>query len=151
MSTPSLPTTAPPRLSDLSVGDRLPHLSVPVDRARLVHYAGASGDRNPIHWDERFATGVGLPDVIAHGMFTMGAAIRCVADWCGDPGRIVEYATKFVGMVLVPHDAGATIDVTGTVTKIDEQADRVTVELAVTSAGAKVLGRPVAVVDLRGR
>lgn len=143
--------STPPRLSELSVGDRLPPLRVEVDRARLVHYAGASGDRNPIHWDERFAAGVGLPDVIAHGMFTMGAAIQCVATWCADPGRIVEYAAKFVGMVLVPPEGDAAIDVTGTVKKIDEQTGRVTVELAVTSGGRKVLGRPLAVVALGER
>ncbi len=141
MSTPSTD------LSTVSVGDTLSPLEITVDRARLVHYAGASGDRNPIHWDERFATGVGLPDVIAHGMFTMGAAIECVSAWCGDPARILEYGTKFVGMVVVPHDTGATVQVTGTVKKVDAQAGRATVELAVTSGGAKVLGRALAVVS----
>ena len=134
-------------LSTVAVGDTLPPLEIAVDRARLVHYAGASGDRNRIHWDEPFATGVGLPDVIAHGMFTMGAAIECVSAWCGDPARILEYGTKFVGMVVVPREAGATVQVSGTVKKIDPEAGRATVELAVTSGGAKVLGRALAVVS----
>lgn len=144
-ATAGIPAVIP---TDVAVGDELPALEIVVDRARLVHYAGASGDRNPIHWDADFATGVGLPDVIAHGMFTMGAAIECVSDWCGDPGRIVEYGTKFVGMVVVPREEGATVQVTGTVTKLDETTGRATVELTVTAAGRKVLGRALAVVDL---
>lgn len=140
-----------PKIADVSVGDQLPPLHIDVDRARLVHYAGASGDRNPIHWDERFAQRVGLPDVIAHGMFTMGAAVEAVGAWCADPGRIVEYSSKFVGMVVVPHDAAAGIKVAGTVKKVDEETGRVTVELAVTSDGTKVLGRALAVVDLSAR
>lgn len=138
-------------LAGVTVGDALPPLQIDVDRARLVHYAGASGDRNPIHWDDRFAATVGLPDVIAHGMFTMGAAVEAVAAWCGDPGRIVEYGTKFVGMVPVPHDSGARIDVAGTVKKVDADTGRVTVELTVTTGGAKVLGRAIAVVALGDR
>ncbi len=140
-----------PRASELSsvtAGDELPPLEIRVDRARLIHYAGASGDRNPIHWDADFATGVGLPDVIAHGMFTMGAAVECVSSWCGDPGRILEYGTKFVGMVVVPRGEGATVQVSGTVTKVEADSPRATVTLTVTSEGRKVLGRAVVVVSL---
>ncbi|ALM40967.1 Dehydratase [Streptomyces sp. FR-008] len=72
--------------ADVEVGTELPAQSFPVTRATLVRYAGASGDFNPIHWNERFAKEVGLPDVIAHGMFTMAEAIRVVTDWTGDPG-----------------------------------------------------------------
>ena len=75
----------------MSVGQALPALTVHVDRARLVQYAGAALGRNPIHWDERFAVSVGLPDVIAHGMFTMGSVIEIVSAWVGDAGRVVEY------------------------------------------------------------
>ena len=134
-------------MSTLQPRDVLFTAETAVDRARLVRYAGASGDFNPIHWNQEFAVSVGLPDVIAHGMFTMGAAIECVSAWCGDPARILEYGTKFVGMVVVPHDTGATVQVTGTVKKVDAQAGRATVELAVTSGGAKVLGRALAVVS----
>ncbi len=145
---PTTAGTTVPSLADVAVGDELPALDIAVDRARLVHYAGASGDRNPIHWDADFATGVGLPDVIAHGMFTMGAAAECVGAWCVDPGRIVQYGTKFVGMVVVPREEGATVHVTGKVTKVDEASGQVTVELTVTCEGRKVLGRALAVVDL---
>ena len=85
----------------------------------LVKYAGASGDFNPIHWNERFAQSVGLPDVIAHGMFTMAEAVRVVTDWCGDPGMVVEYQVRFTKPVVVPdgvdEESGARLTVTGKV------------------------------------
>lgn len=119
-----------------------------VDRARLVDYAAASGDQNPIHQDEEFARSVGLPDVIAHGMWTMGVAVQVAVDWAGDPGRIVSYSTRFTAPVVVPADGGAEVEVTGTVASVDETADTATVALAVTCAGQKVLGRATAVVRL---
>ncbi len=137
-----------PRLDAVAVGDELPARTIHLDRARLVQYAGASLDRNPIHWDERFARGVGLPDVIAHGMLTMGAAVQVVVDWAGDAGRVVRYSTKFPGMVVVPYADGADVQVAGRVTKLDPAAGETTVELTATSAGQKVLGRCLAVVRL---
>ena len=77
-------------LADLAVGTQLPEQVYRVTRADLVRYAGASGDFNPIHWNERVATSVGLPGVIAHGMFTMAIAGRAVTDWTGDPGALLE-------------------------------------------------------------
>lgn len=133
---------------DIVVGDRIPHLSVTVNRARLIQYAAASGDRNPIHWDEVAAREAGLPGVIAHGMFTMGAAVEAVSTWAGHGGRVVLYQTKFTSAVPVPRDAGAVIEVDGTVAKIDPEPRQVTVHLTVTSAGTKVLGRPVVIVRL---
>ena len=113
-----------------------------------MRYAGASGDFNVIHWNQRVAQSVGLPDVIAHGMFTMALAARVVTDWAGDPGRVVEYGVRFTRPVPVPDDdEGAVVEVTGTVAaKLDDQ--RVRVDLTATSAGAKVLGRAQAVVVL---
>ena len=135
----------------VSVGDAIPGRTLHVDRATLVHYAGASGDRNVIHWDERFAKGVGLPDVIAHGMWTMGAAVEIVADWVGDPARVLEYGTRFTRPVVVPYEGGADIEVTGTVKKVDADAGEVTLELAVTQDDTKVLGRALAVLAVPGR
>ncbi|HET7476083.1 MAG TPA: MaoC family dehydratase [Dermatophilaceae bacterium] len=135
-------------VSQVAVGEQLPGRTVHVDRATLVQYAGASLDRNPIHWDERFARSVGLPDVIAHGMFTMGAAAEVVTAWAGDAGRLVEYSARFSKPVVVPHDSGADVEVTGVVRKVDTDTGRVTVELAVTCAGEKVLARTLAVVAL---
>ncbi|MEU3598778.1 MaoC family dehydratase [Streptomyces sp. NPDC006798] len=134
--------------ADVEVGTELPAGSFPVDRATLVRYAGASGDFNPIHWNERFAREVGLPDVIAHGMFTMAEAVRVVTDWAGDPGAVVDYTVKFTKPVVVPDDAeGALIEVSAKVAALLED-NRVRVDLTATSAGDKVLGMARAVVQL---
>ncbi|MET7515118.1 MULTISPECIES: MaoC family dehydratase [unclassified Streptomyces] len=134
--------------ADVEIGTELPAQTFPVTRATLVQYAGASGDFNPIHWNEKFAVEVGLPDVIAHGMFTMAEAIRVVTDWVGDPAAVVEYGVRFTKPVIVPNDdKGATIEVSGKVAaKLDD--GRVRVDLVATSAGQKVLGMSRAVVQL---
>ncbi|MYS38575.1 acyl dehydratase [Streptomyces sp. KhCrAH-43] len=132
----------------VEVGMELPARSFPVTRATLVQYAGASGDFNPIHWNERFAREVGLPDVIAHGMFTMAEAIRVVTDWAGDPGAVVEYGVRFTKPVVVPDDdKGAQIEVSGKVAALLDDR-RVRVDLTVMSDGKKVLGMSRAVVQL---
>ncbi|MFB7889598.1 MaoC family dehydratase [Cellulosimicrobium cellulans] len=137
-----------PVLADLSVGDVVGTRTVEVDRARLVRYAGASGDFNPIHWNDAFAAEVGLPGVIAHGMFTMGAAVALVEDWAGDPGAVVDYQTRFTRPVPVPNPGVATLEVTGTVGVVDTDAGTVRVDLTVTFEGARVLGKTQAVVRL---
>ncbi|MGI5457023.1 MaoC family dehydratase [Streptomyces sp. CA-249302] len=140
--------TAKIAYDDVEVGTELPAQSFPVTRATLVKYAGASGDFNPIHWNEKFAKEVGLPDVIAHGMFTMAEAIRVVTDWTGDPGAIVEYGVRFTKPVVVPNDdQGALIEVSAKVAaKLDDNTVRV--DLTATSVGQKVLGMSRAVVRL---
>src|SRR6476660_3055431 len=131
-----------------AVGDRLPAQDFPIHRFDLVRYAGASGDFNIIHWNERVATSVGLPNVIAHGMLTMAEAVRVVTDWAGDPGAVVEYGVRFTRPVVVPDDdIGAAVDVTGRVTELLD-GGRVRVELTATSRGDKVLGQARAVVRL---
>jgi acyl dehydratase len=137
-----------PVLDQVSVGTELPAQTFPIRRADLVRYAGASGDFNVIHWNERVARSVGLPDVIAHGMFTMALAVRIVTDWAEDPGRVVEYGVRFTRPIPVPDDdQGATLEVTGVVGALLEDG-RVRVDLTATSAGQKVLGRAQAVVQL---
>lgn len=132
----------------VAVGDELPALEVAVDRARLVHYAGASGDRNPIHWDPDFATGVGLPDVIAHGMLTMGRAIAPVALWAGDPGAVVEYGVRFTKPVPVPDPGTATVTLSGKVGALDAEAGTVRVDITAKGDLGAVLGKARAVVRL---
>ena len=140
--------SSPLAASDIEVGTELPTQSFALRRVDLVKYAGASGDFNVIHWNERVATEVGLPNVIAHGMLTMAEAIRVVTDWAGDPAAIVEYSTRFTKPVPVPDDHdGATVDVAGKVIEILE-GNRVKVELTVTCDGVKVLGMARAVVQL---
>jgi acyl dehydratase len=136
------------RYDEVEVGTELPAQTFPIQRVNLVQYAGASGDFNPIHWNERFAVGVGLPNVIAHGMFTMAEAARVLTDWVGDPGAVEEYGVRFTRPVVVPDDdRGATLEVTGTVTdKLD--GNRVQVDLSARSEGQTVLARARAVVRL---
>ncbi|ANW18647.1 MaoC family dehydratase [Streptomyces clavuligerus] len=134
--------------ADVEVGTELPARSFPVTRDTLVRYAGASGDFNPIHWNEKFAVAVGLPDVIAHGMFTMAEAVRVITDWTGDPGAVVEYGVRFTKPVVVPNDGeGALIEVSGKVAALLDD-NRVRVDLTATSGGEKVLGMARAVVAL---
>jgi len=135
-------------LADVEAGQSIPGSTVHIERATLVQYAGASLDRNPIHWDERFAKKVGLPDVIAHGMFTMGSAVTVVSEWVGDAGRVVEYSVRFTKPVVVPYEGGADVAVEGVVKAVDAEAKRATVELTAISSGDKVLGRALAVVQL---
>ncbi|MFI8941125.1 MaoC family dehydratase [Streptomyces syringium] len=134
---------------EVAVGTELPAQSFPVTRATLVQYAGASGDFNPIHWNEKFAKEVGLPDVIAHGMFTMAEAIRVVTDWAGDPASVVEYGVRFTKPVVVPNDdQGAVIEVSAKVAAKDDDARTVRVDLVAKSDGQKVLGMSRATVRL---
>jgi acyl dehydratase len=128
-------------------GEQLPEQRYAVTRADLVRYAGASGDRNPIHWSDRVATSVGLPGVIAHGMYTLALAARALDTWAGGPGHVVELGAKFTKPVVVPDDdTGVEVVVRGTVTGVSEAGTAVTLE--VTCGGEKVLGMPRAV--LRG-
>jgi acyl dehydratase len=135
------------QLAEVSVGDVVGPVTLPVSRATLVAYANASLDQNPIHQDEAFARSVGLPDVIAHGMWTMGASGTVVADWAGDAGRVVEFGTRFTRPVEVSVD-GNEIVVQGLVKAVDAETGRVTVDVTTTCGGDKVLGRCIAVVRL---
>jgi acyl dehydratase len=137
-----------PTLSDVEVGTELPAREFVIQRPNLVQYAGASGDFNPIHWNERIATAVGLPNVIAHGMLTMATAGRVVTDWVGDPGRVVSYGVRFSSPVVVADDdKGATLVVSGTVEEKNDDGT-VVVGLTATVDGTKVLMGAKAVVRL---
>ncbi len=131
-------------------GSALPTREYAVTRADLVRYAGASGDRNPIHWSDRVATSVGLPGVIAHGMYTMALTARAVESWAGAPGRVRELGCKYTTPVVVPDaDAGVVVRVAGTVTRVEDGA--ATLALEVTCGGQKVLGMPKAVIEIGER
>jgi acyl dehydratase len=133
---------------DVAEGAEIAPVSYPATRLSLVKYCGASGDFNVIHWNERIARSVGLPNVIAHGMFTMAQAGRFVTDWAGESAVVLEFGVRFTAPVVVPDDDnGATIEVSGTVEeKLDD--NRVALGLTARSGGAKVLGRARAVVRL---
>jgi acyl dehydratase len=140
--------TAAVKYADVEPGTDLPPASYPVTRLSLVMYCGASGDFNVIHWNERIAKSVGLPDVIAHGMFTMAQAGRFITDWTGDPGALTSFGVRFSAPVVVPdNDAFVTIEVTGTVEeKLGD--NQVAVALTARSGEARVLTRARAVVRL---
>jgi len=128
-----------PSFDDVSVGTELPAQQFQLRRENLVRYAGASGDFNIIHWNERVARSVGLPNVIAHGMLTMATAGRVVTDWVGDPGKVVRYGVRFSRPVVVADDdEGATLVVSGVVEEKNDDGT-VVVGLTATVGGEKVL------------
>lgn len=141
-------------LSELEVGQEIGRSSLEVTRLDLVKYAGASGDFNPIHWNESFARGVDLPGVIAHGMFTMGSAVQVVTEWVGDPAAVVDYQTRFTRPVVVedttatPGEPGAVVEVVGVVGAIDPDNSTARIDLTVSAGGQKVLVKAQAVVRI---
>ena len=130
------------------VGTELPALTVTLRREDLVRYAGASGDFNPIHWNDRMAAALGLPGVIAHGMLTMASAARVVTDWLDDPADLVEYGVRFTKPVVVPDDdKGASVTFSA---KVDKVADGLAeIDITAVAGEEKVLGRARAVVRVR--
>ena len=137
-----------PHYDDVEPGTELPAVTYPVTRLSLVRYCGASGDFNVIHWNERIARSVGLPDVIAHGMFTMAQAGRYVTDWAGPAAIMTDFGVRFSAPVVVPDDdTGATIEVSGTIEELLD-GNLVAVGLTARSGDTKVLTRARAVVRL---
>ena len=131
----------------VEVGTKLPALAVRFTRERLVRYAGAATDFNPIHYSEHFARRVGLPGVIAHGMLTMGTALRVVTNWVGDPGRVTSYFVRFTRPVVVPDDEdGVEVQFSASVAAVE--GSLVTVSIEAMCDGQKVLGAARAEVDL---
>ncbi|QBX54862.1 acyl dehydratase [Nocardioides seonyuensis] len=127
----------------MTPGDVLAPQVFAVTRADLVRYAEASGDHNPIHQDDDVARSVGLPGVIAHGMYTLALVGRAVAGWTGG-AEVVELGAKFIAPVVVPAEGAAEVVVSGTVKSAGESL--VTLALEVRCGDAKVLGMPKAVV-----
>jgi acyl dehydratase len=134
--------------SDVEPGTEIEPRTYRVTRLDLVKYCGAAGDFNVIHWNERVARSVGLPNVIAHGMYTMAQAGKFVTEWAGDPGAVTDFGVRFSAMVGVPDDdEGATIEVSGKV--LEKLAgNKVTVDIVAKAGGAKVLTRARATVCL---
>ncbi|HEX8346937.1 MAG TPA: MaoC family dehydratase [Actinoplanes sp.] len=131
------------------IGDTLPVQTFRVTRADLVRYAGASGDFNPIHWSDRIAVKVGLPGVIAHGMFTMALVGRAVTAWAGAPDGVVEYGVRFTRPVVVPDDdEGTEIQATAVVKEVTE--DGLTrLDITATCHGEKILAQARATIRRR--
>ncbi|GAB3618979.1 MaoC family dehydratase [Glutamicibacter endophyticus] len=140
----------------LEKGQVIGSKTISVNRGDLVRYAGASGDFNPIHWNERFAKEVELDSVIAHGMFTMGSAVDVVSEWVGNPAAVIDYQTRFTKPVVVQDPAGTNptdqhgteILVEGKVGALDAEARTARIDLTVSVDGTKVLMKSQAVVQL---
>jgi acyl dehydratase len=131
----------------IEIGTQLPSLTIRFTRERLVRYAGASTDFNPIHYSQHFAQQAGLPGVIAHGMLTMGTALRVITNWVGDPSRVTAYSARFPRLVVVPDDAdGVEVEFSASVSAV--AGSLVTVGIDAISDGQKVLGAARAEVDL---
>jgi acyl dehydratase len=127
------------------VGHEFDRESYTVTRADLVRYAGASEDFNPIHYSDRVARSVGLPGVVAHGMYTLALASRALTGWVGGPDAVQSFGARFTKPVVVPDtDEGTVVEVTGVVKAVDDAS--ATIELTVTNEATKVLGRCKAVV-----
>lgn len=123
----------------IAVGDELPELCVPITRAGIVRYSGASTDFNEIHFSDRHAQAIGLPGVVAHGMWTMGAGLRIVTDWIGDPARILEYFVRFTRPVVVPDtDEGVELRYNAVVREINDGV--ATLLITATCGDEAVLG-----------
>jgi len=127
-------------------GAELPAMTFVVTRADLVRYAGASLDFNPIHWSDRAAVKIGLPGVIAHGMYTMALAARALTTWAGDPAGVTDFSVRFTRPVVVPDDdSGAEVVISGVVKEVAADG---TAQVMVTAVcgGDKVLGQARATV-----
>ena len=135
-----------PAFSSLNVGDQVAQREVTIRRDTLVRYAAASGDFNPIHYNDAVAAQVGLPGVIAHGMLTMGIGASVVEEWAG-AGNVADYQARFTRPVPVPALEGAPIQVVAVVGALDHDLSRARIDVTVTFEGARVLGKAQAMVD----
>ncbi|KAA0016562.1 fused (3R)-hydroxyacyl-ACP dehydratase subunits HadA/HadB [Antrihabitans cavernicola] len=142
--------TSYPRIdfSDIAVGDELPTHTAYLRRGDLVNYAGVAGDPNPIHWNENIVDLVGLDNVVAHGMLTMGLGAEYVTTWLGDPGALIDYGVRFTRPVYVGVEAPASVQFTGKVRTLDPATRTATIALTATAGGSKIFGRSTATVQL---
>ncbi|BAX93785.1 fused (3R)-hydroxyacyl-ACP dehydratase subunits HadA/HadB [Mycobacterium shigaense] len=133
-------TPGTPVFEDVQVGDELPARHVRLSRGDLVNYAGVAGDANPIHWDEGIAKLAGLPDVIAHGMLTMGLGAGFASAWSGDPGAVTRYTIRLSQPAIVSAAEGADIEYSGRIKSLDPETRSGVMLVAAKSAGRKIFG-----------
>ena len=135
------------KFDDLAVGDELAPHHTTLSRGDLVNYAGVAGDANPIHWDEDIAKLAGLPDVIAHGMLTMGLGAGFASAWSGDPGAVTKYSIRLSQPAVVSATEGADIEYSGKVKSLNPETRSGVVLVAAKAAGKKIFG--LATLDVR--
>lgn len=141
-----IPRTAT-RFDDIAVGDELPARTMRLTRGDLVNYAGVSGDPNPIHWHDEVAALAGLPDVIAHGMLTMGLGAGFVTGWLGDPGAMIRYGVRLSNYTVIEAASAGSVEFTGRIKSVDAASKTAAVVIVAKSAGRKVFG--LATADVR--
>jgi acyl dehydratase len=133
-------------LEECTVGDRLPEVHCTIDLATLVRYAGASGDFNPIHYDESYARKAGLDGIIGHGMLAMALVGRAVTDWVGDSGLVRSLSARFAS----PYRLGDRLTVISEVTRRSVDGEgRALIDLSLTCVnqdGVEIIGNAVATV-----
>lgn len=134
---------------DVSVGDQLPAHHARLSRGDLVNYAGVAGDANPIHWDEGIAKLAGLPDVIAHGMLTMGLGAGFASAWSGDPGAVTRYTVRLSQPAIVSAAEGADIEYSGRVKSLDPATRSGVVIVGAKAGDQKIFG--MATLNIRFR
>ncbi|MFF0816839.1 MaoC/PaaZ C-terminal domain-containing protein [Rhodococcus sp. NPDC003318] len=132
---------AAPTFAGLELGEVVAKADLTVTREDLVRYAGASGDTNPIHYNDAVAAAVGLPGVLAHGMLTAGLALQVVVDWIGDPTAVTSYETRFTRPVVVDAIDGADLSVSVKVARLDAASRTARLDVTVTHGGRTVLGK----------
>jgi acyl dehydratase len=133
-------TPGTPDFDRVKVGDELPVRHVRLSRGDLVNYSGVAGDANPIHWDENIARAAGLPDVIAHGMLTMGLGAGFGSAWTNDPGAVTRYAVRLSAPAIVSAADGADIEFSGRIKSLDPETRSGVVLVAAKSGGRKIFG-----------
>jgi acyl dehydratase len=133
-------TLGTPSFDDVNVGDELPVHHARLSRGDLVNYAGVSGDANPLHWDEDIAKLAGQPDVIAHGMLTMGLGAGFASAWSGDPGAVTRYAVRLSAPAIVSAAGGADIEFSGRIKSLDPATRSGVVIVAAKSGDRKIFG-----------
>ncbi len=139
------PTPRGRRVGEVSVGTELPRRTVRLTRGDLVNYAGVSGDGNPIHWSDEFATLIGLDNVVAHGILTMGLGAGYITSWLRDPSAVQEYSVRFANPVYVGRLAGATITFAGTVKSLDPETGTAVIAMNASCEGRRIFGHRTAV------
>ena len=142
-------TPGTPSFEDVKVGDELGVHHTRLSRGDLVNYAGVAGDANPIHWDEAIAKLAGLPDVIAHGMLTMGLGAGFVSTWISDPGAVTRYAVRLSAPAIVSATEGADIEFSGRIKSLDPETRTGVILVGAKSEGRKIFG--LATLDVRFR
>ena len=125
----------------MNVGDRIPDLQRRIDLQTLVRYAGASGDFNPIHYDDKYAKTAGLDTVIGHGMLGMALVSEAVTDWIGDSGLVKSISARFTGS----YHLGDVLTVSGEVVDADHGMARLALR-CVNQDGAEIIGKASATV-----